>query len=66
MASRNRDAIKIGLTDGVSTEVDRRKLQEGELAITSETLTAASKSTIRNRRPDSARTTNAGAGGRRN
>ena len=37
--------IKIGLTDGVSTEVTEGNLQEGELAITTETLSASSKST---------------------
>jgi HlyD family secretion protein len=37
--------IKVGLTDGVSTEVLEGNLQEGELAITSETLSASNKST---------------------
>jgi HlyD family secretion protein len=37
--------IKIGLTDGVSTEVVEGNLQEGELAITSETLSASNRST---------------------
>ena len=37
--------IKIGLTDGVSTEVIEGNLQEGELAITSETLSASSRTT---------------------
>ena len=36
--------IKIGLTDGVATEVVEGNLQEGELIITSETVSAANKS----------------------
>jgi HlyD family secretion protein len=59
--------IKIGLTDGVSTEVVEGNLQEGELAITSETLTAASKSTSTQPAPGfgGAQRTPGGAGGRR-
>jgi multidrug efflux pump subunit AcrA (membrane-fusion protein) len=62
--------IKIGLTDGVSTEVVEGNLQEGELAITSETLSAASKSAPTQTAPGfggGQRTPGAGgAGGRRN
>jgi HlyD family secretion protein len=60
--------IKIGLTDGVSTEVVEGNLQEGELAITSETLSAASKSTTTQTAPGfggGQRTPGAGGGGRR-
>jgi HlyD family secretion protein len=35
--------IKVGLTDGVSTEVVEGNLQEGEMAVTGQTLTSASK-----------------------
>jgi HlyD family secretion protein len=35
--------IKVGLTDGVSTEVVEGDLQEGELAVTGQTLTSANK-----------------------
>jgi HlyD family secretion protein len=60
--------IKIGLTDGVSTEVVEGNLQEGELAITSETLSAATKSTTTQTAPGfggTQRTPGAGGGGRR-
>jgi HlyD family secretion protein len=60
--------IKIGLTDGVSTEVVEGNLQEGELAITSETLSAASKSVTTQTAPGfggGQRTPAAGGGGRR-
>jgi len=59
--------IKIGLTDGVSTEVVEGNLQEGELAITSETLTAASKATTTQTAPGfgGAQRTPGGGGGRR-
>jgi len=60
--------IKIGLTDGVSTEVVEGNLQEGELAITSETLSAASKSVTTQTAPGfggGQRTPSAGGGGRR-
>ncbi len=59
--------IKIGLTDGVSTEVVEGNLQEGELAITSETL-SASKSTTTQAAPGfgGAQRTPGGGGGRRN
>ncbi len=35
--------IKVGLTDGVATEVVEGNLQEGEMAVTGQTLTSASK-----------------------
>jgi HlyD family secretion protein len=35
--------IKVGLTDGISTEVVEGNLQEGEMAVTGQTLTSASK-----------------------
>jgi macrolide-specific efflux system membrane fusion protein len=35
--------IKIGLTDGVATEVVEGNLQEGETVITGQTISAASK-----------------------
>ena len=35
--------IKVGLTDGVSTEVVEGNLQEGEMVVTGQTLTSASK-----------------------
>jgi HlyD family secretion protein len=35
--------IKVGLTDGASTEVVEGNLQEGEMVITGQTITAASK-----------------------
>jgi len=35
--------IKIGLTDGASTEVVEGSLQEGEMVVTGQTLTSASK-----------------------
>ncbi len=60
--------IKVGLTDGVSTEVTEGNLQEGELAITSETLSASSKSsTTTQTAPGFGGTQRTpGAGGRRN
>jgi HlyD family secretion protein len=60
--------IKIGLTDGVSTEVIEGNLQEGELAITSETLSAASKPTTTQAAPGfgGAQRTPGAGGGRRN
>ena len=35
--------IKVGLTDGVSTEVVEGNMQEGEMAVTGQTLTSANK-----------------------
>jgi hypothetical protein len=35
--------IKVGLTDGASTEVIEGTLQEGELVVTGQTLTSAAK-----------------------
>jgi HlyD family secretion protein len=61
--------IKVGLTDGVSTEVVEGNLQEGELAITSETLSASSKSTTTNQTAPGfggAQRTPGGGAGRRN
>ena len=59
--------IKIGLTDGVSTEVVEGNLQEGELAITSETLSAGTKSTTTQTAPGfgGGQRTPGGGGGRR-
>ena len=60
--------IKIGLTDGVSTEVVEGNLQEGELAITSETLSASSKSATTQTAPGfggTQRTPGGAGGGRR-
>jgi len=36
-------SIKVGLTDGASTEVVEGKLQEGEMVVTGQTLTSANK-----------------------
>jgi HlyD family secretion protein len=61
--------IKVGLTDGVSTEVVEGNLQEGELAITSETLSASSKSTTTTQAAPGfggAQRTPGGGAGRRN
>jgi HlyD family secretion protein len=59
--------IKIGLTDGVSTEVVEGNLHEGEMAITSETLSAASKSATTQTAPGfgGAQRTPGAGGGRR-
>src|SRR6185503_1089596 len=35
--------IKVGLTDGVSTEVVEGNLQEGEMVVTGQTITSANK-----------------------
>lgn len=43
--------IKVGLSDGVSTEVVEGNLQEGEMAITGQTQTAASKASNTNSAP---------------
>lgn len=61
--------IKVGLTDGISTEVVEGNLQEGELAITSETLSASSKSTTTTQTAPGfggAQRTPGGGAGRRN
>ena len=61
--------IKVGLTDGISTEVVDGNLQEGELAITSETLSASSKSTMTTQTAPGfggAQRTPGGGAGRRN
>ncbi len=50
--------IKVGLTDGVSTEVVEGSLQEGEMVVTGQTLTAAN-------RPQSSQTPAPGFGGQR-
>jgi len=61
--------IKVGLTDGVSTEVVEGNLQEGELVITGQTVTNASKSnTNQTSAPGfggAPRTGGGGGGGRR-
>jgi HlyD family secretion protein len=48
--------IKVGLTDGVSTEVVEGNLQEGEMAVTGQTITSANK-------PQSSQTPAPGFGG---
>lgn len=62
--------IKIGLTDGVATEVVEGNLQEGELVITGQTIAGASKTqTNTNAAPGfggAPRTGAPGGGGRRN
>ncbi len=61
--------IKIGLTDGVSTEVVEGKLVEGELVLTGQTLTSATKSSNTNAAPGfggGQRAPGAPGGGRRN
>jgi HlyD family secretion protein len=51
-----RRRIKMGLTDGVSTEVVEGNLQEGEMAVTGQTITSANK-------PPSSQTPAPGFGG---
>src|SRR5258706_72875 len=62
--------IKIGLTDGVSTEVVEGNLQEGEMVIVGQTISAASKAqSTQSPAPGfggAPRTGGAGTGGRRN
>ena len=61
--------IKVGLTDGASTEVVEGSLQEGEMVVTGQTLTSASKTTTTNAAPGfggGQRTGAPGGGGRRN
>jgi HlyD family secretion protein len=62
--------IKVGLTDGASTEVVEGILQEGEMVITGQTITAASKAQgTASPAPGfggAPRTGGAGGGGRRN
>jgi HlyD family secretion protein len=59
--------IKVGLTDGVSTEVVEGNLQEGDMAITGQTQTGASRSSNANTAPGFGGTQRGpGAGGRRN
>ena len=61
--------IKVGLTDGASTEVVEGNLQEGEMVITGQTLSSASKSNSNQTSAPgfgSAPRTNSGAPGRRN
>ena len=59
--------IKVGLTDGASTEVVEGNLQEGEMVVTGQTLTSATKSTTTNAAPGfgGQRTGAPGGGGRR-
>ena len=60
--------IKVGLTDGASTEVVEGNLQEGELVVTGQTLSSASKTQNTNAAPGfgGAPRTGAPGGGRRN
>jgi HlyD family secretion protein len=61
--------IKVGLTDGVSTEVLEGSLQEGEVVITGQTTSSAAKSpSTQNSAPGfgGAPRTGGGGGGRRN
>jgi HlyD family secretion protein len=62
--------IKVGLTDGVSTEVVEGNLQEGEMAVTGQTITSANKpQTSQTPAPGfggAPRTGGAPGGGRRN
>jgi HlyD family secretion protein len=61
--------IKVGLTDGASTEVVEGNLQEGEMVITGQTLSGAAKPAATNTAPGfggAPRTGAPGAGGRRN
>jgi HlyD family secretion protein len=60
--------IKVGLTDGASTEVVEGNLQEGEMVVTGQTLTSATKSATTNAAPGfggGQRTGAPGGGGRR-
>jgi HlyD family secretion protein len=59
--------IKVGLTDGASTEVVEGNLQEGELVVTGQTLSSAAKPTTTNAAPGfGGQRTGAPGGGRRN
>jgi HlyD family secretion protein len=59
--------IKVGLTDGASTEVVEGNLQEGELVVTGQTLTSANRTTTTNAAPGfgGGQRTGAPGGGRR-
>jgi len=66
-----RRRIKVGLSDGVSTEVVEGNLQEGEMVITGQTLSGAAKSTTPTNQSSApgfggASRTGGGGGGRRN
>jgi len=60
--------IKVGLTDGASTEVVEGNLQEGEMVVTGQTLSSANRSTTTNAAPGFGGGQRPGApgGGRRN
>jgi HlyD family secretion protein len=61
--------IKVGLTDGVATEVVEGNLQEGEMVVTGQTLAGAAKPAATNTAPGfggAPRTGAPGGGGRRN
>jgi len=61
--------IKVGLTDGVATEVVEGNLQEGEMVVTGQTLAGAAKPAAANTAPGfggAPRTGAPGGGGRRN
>ena len=59
--------IKVGLTDGASTEVVEGNLQEGEMVVTGQTLSSAAKTTTTNAAPGfgGGQRTGAPGGGRR-
>jgi len=60
--------IKVGLTDGASTEVVEGDLNEGDMVITSQTLSASKTSTTQTQTPgfgNAPRTPGGGGGGRR-
>ncbi len=59
--------IKVGLTDGASTEVVEGNLQEGEMVVTGQTLSSANRTTTTNAAPGfgGQRTGAPGGGGRR-
>ena len=57
--------IKVGLSDGASTEVVEGNLNEGEMVITGQTVTAGSGSTQQNRPPGFGNAPRVGGGGGR-
>jgi HlyD family secretion protein len=63
-----RKRIKIGLTDGVSTEVVEGELNEGDIVITGQTITGSKTQSTQTQTPgfgSAPRTPGAGGGGRR-
>jgi multidrug efflux pump subunit AcrA (membrane-fusion protein) len=55
--------IKVGLSDGASTEVVEGNLTEGELVITGQTVSGSTSSTNQNRPPGFGNTPRVGGGG---